>query len=161
MPQFNLVSIDPFKRTKIFYSAGFIVSGMTLLFFVYSSAHIGTAAANILSVMALVFFGIGAFLYWRAGKVYASGTVSISDQEWSFNLTDDVQQIQPSQISEIQVKDEGFQSLGFKKGKVITITCLSDQNKELKRFQVFFESEDELRSFLSPVKASGVKLSQH
>lgn len=156
-----LVSIDPYKRTKIFYAAGFVVSGMTIMFLVFSSKTMGLNTANILMMMSLLFFALGAFLYWRAGKIFGAGEIKMGDTEISIQKTVGPQTLFTSGIRMVQLKDEGFQKFERKNGKVFTCTFISADGLDKQRLQVFFAGEENLRTFLSPLKAAGIEIVQH
>lgn len=156
--EFELVSIDQHKRSKIMYAAGFIVAAMTLFFLLSTAPNLSYSAGVILMGMVIVFALTGLFFFVRAGKIYHAGKLLLSADEIILEQNGEVVNYYFGLYSEVNIKDEGFHSYKGRNGKILTLTFHKKESRDLLSLQLFFPSEKNLAEFLSPLNASGIPI---
>ncbi|MFN3343782.1 MAG: hypothetical protein ACK40M_13885 [Flavobacteriales bacterium] len=151
-----LVSLDPYKRAKIGYAAGFVVAGLTLLFLSFT-ANPSKDQAMVLGGLSLAFLLTGAFLYLRAGKIHLCGTFKLNGTSLIVERIDHTLEQSLKEMGSVRFTDEGFHKLHGNHGKIFGISFKFSDEKEWQHFQLFFVSEKEVAEFLRPIKAAGLK----
>jgi hypothetical protein len=154
---FPIVSIDPYKRTKIWYAAGFVVASMSLTFVTYTMITTREQAV-ILGSLSLVFILVGAFLYLKAGKVNSLGELTVVDGRVSMQRSEHLLEFDLSSVDALEFTDEGMHRYNGNFGKILKLTFYAKGDNHLKSCSLYFISEKNIAELLKPVKSAGIRI---